>query len=403
MIMRKVLFITNLLPYPLDNGGKIKSYNIISALSKLYEIDLICFANSKSDLKYSDSLKDITNDTKIVVKTIVRSSSKLSFIKEYLKSLFSFLPYSINKFWNKEFENHIVDYLNKNSYDFIYVDHLPMMIYYKLFKSKKIILDQHNVENLIFKRIVDVEKKGIKRFVLNYEYLKLRKFEMFSMNKVSHIISLSEEDKKEFVNLGISPDKLSVLPIHIEVSKKYNVKEITEGKIRLLFLGSMSWYPNQNGLKWFMEEVWNKLDKDIYEIYIVGSNPPNLITNYHNDKNVFVTGYVDNVDKYIELCDISIVPLFIGSGQRVKIIESFAKGIPVISTGIGAEGLIWENGKDLLIANTAQEFIEQLDYIKEQPGILSNISLNAMARYRNNYSSDKLPEKIKHIVREIES
>lgn len=201
--------------------------------------------------------------------------------------------------------------------------------------------------------------------------------------------------------MGVEKEKLSVLPIHLTLNKKYNIKRFDFKKIKILFLGSMSWYPNQSGLKWFMENVWNKLNPDEYELYIVGGNPPSFIKSYNNNTNVFVTGYVDDVDKYIEKCDVSIVPLFIGSGQRVKIIESFGKGIPVISTSIGAEGLVGTSGKDLLIADTKKEFIEQLESIKLNREILIELSTNAMHTFNNYYSSEKLPDKLIPIISQM--
>ncbi|MEH7288440.1 glycosyltransferase [Priestia aryabhattai] len=400
--MKKILFITNLIPYPLDNGGKIKSYNTIVALSKIYNIDLLCFANSQDELKHVDALKDITDNVNVVVKTLVRSSSKSAFIKDYASSLFSAWPYSINKFYDNRFKEHLLTYIKKNTYDFIYVDHLPMMVYNKHFNNIPILLDQHNVESLIFKRFIETESSRVKKILGTYEYAKLKKFEIQSMHESSQIICLSKNDQQEFHEFGVSTEKLSVLPIHIKLNKKYEPKKHEGGKFKLLFLGSMSWYPNQNGLKWFMENVWPKLNHSEYELYIVGSKPPAFIQSYHNGENVFVTGYVDDVDEYIELCDLSIVPLFVGSGQRVKIIESFAKGIPVISTSIGAEGLIWENGKEILIADDSNEFINKLNTIKSNPNMLKDLSVNAMNTFETYYSSDKLPRKIEKIIQRMD-
>lgn len=400
--MKKILFITNLIPYPLDNGGKIKSYNTLVALSKKHNIDLLCFANSHDELKYINSLKDITNNIDVLVKTLVRSSSKSAFIKDYVSSLFTPWPYSIRKFYDKRFKEILINYINNNEYDFIYVDHLPMMVYYKYFEKIPTLLDQHNVESLIFKRFVETETNLFKKILGSFEYRKLKKFEVESISISSQVICLSENDKHEFENLGTPSEKLSVIPIHIKLNKKYEPKSYYGGKFKLLFLGSMSWYPNQNGLKWFMENVWTSLDHSEYQLYIVGNKPPAFIQSYNNGKDVFVTGYVEDVDEYIELCDVSIVPLFVGSGQRVKIIESFAKGIPVLSTSIGAEGLKWEDGKELFIADNAKQFVNILNSIKANPVKVKELSINAMNTFDEYYASDKLPMKIEKVINKID-
>ena len=344
--MKSVLFVTTLLPFPLDNGGKIKTYNTIKALAKNYEVDLISYVNIEEDKKHLSSLEKITTSSQVIQKNLIRSTSFKHFLKDYIKSLFTAYPYSINKFYSKELEEIIIEKLEKRQYEYIYIDHLPMMVYSGIFKQKNVILDQHNVENVIFKRFIETEKNPIKKILGFIEYKKLKK----------------------------------------------------DSKVRLLFLGSMSWYPNQNGIQWFMEEVWNKLNKDYYELYIVGSNPSEDIKRYNNDDNVFVTGYVDDVDEYIEKCDVSIVPLFVGSGQRVKIIESFAKKIPVLSTSIGAEGLIYKNKKDIILADNAMEFIDSLEELRNQPEKLLRISESANMNFQQNYSADYLPDKLKKIM-----
>lgn len=396
--MEKLLFITNLIPYPLDNGGKIKSHNILKALSQNYNIDLICFANDKNDLKYINELRELTDDIQVVEKKLIRDESFSNFAKDYLKSLFTILPYSVNKYYDKRFWDIIEHKLDTNNYSFIYVDHLPMMVYSPLIKEHHIILDQHNVESLIFKRMFRNENNMLKKILGSLEYFKLKKFEIDSMKISNHIICLSSKDQEVFEEYGIQYSKMSILPIHILLNKKYDFKINNYGKLKILFLGSMSWYPNQNGIMWFIENVWSTLNTDLYELYIVGSKPPESIKKYNNDESIFVTGYVESVDDFIEKCDVSIVPLFIGSGQRVKIIESFGKGIPVISTSIGAEGLEYESGKNIIIANTSEEYRGALNDILKNREKLLDISINAQKNFVENYSADILPEKIKYII-----
>lgn len=403
-ILGRVLFITNLLPFPLDNGGKIKTYNTIVALSQHYDIDLLCFVNNIEDKKNISGLNKYVSNCTVIGKTLIRSTSRLSFMKDYLKSLISKRPYNINKFYEKTFNEKCISLLKDNKYDFVYIDHLPMMVYRKNFKELPILLDQHNVESEIFNRMIKSDSNILKKLLGQWEYFKLKKFEYKSMLQASHIVSLSENDKSSFVRFGINQSKISVLPIHIDISYLKNLRQNKLGdKINILFLGSMSWYPNQEGIRWFLENVWPLIDTLKFNLYIVGGNPPKNITDYHNGNNIFVTGYVDNVDEYIEKCDISIVPLFIGSGQRVKIIESFGKNIPVLSTTIGAEGLIYNDGEDILIANEKEEFAEKLIQLKTKPEILNIIARNGRENFESNYSSKLLSTKLITIINKMMS
>ncbi|PFZ77569.1 hypothetical protein COL82_13860 [Bacillus toyonensis] len=397
----KILFITNLLPYPLDNGGKIKTFNTIEALSKKFDIDVICYISNEKDRENIAGLQGIVNDVQVVCKNLIRSVSFKDFFIDYMKSLMTKYPYNVNKFRHSGFEDLILNKLSNNEYYAIYVDHLQMMVYYDLFNYKNIILDQHNVESLIFKRLIQSENSVFKKVLGAIEYKKLRKFEIGMLHKAGQVICLSEEDQKEFIQLGINKDKVNILPIHLKSSYCKKNANLNIEKVKLLFLGSMSWYPNQNGIKWFLENVWNRLDKEYYELYIVGSNPPETIKQYHNGKDVHVTGYVEDVNEYIDKCDISIVPLFIGSGQRVKIIESFAKGIPVISTSIGAEGLIYIDGEDIIIADTIEDFIARLGDVRSNKIKLDRLTLNAHKNFKSNYSAEFLPAKLQKIIEKL--
>ncbi|MBE7097071.1 glycosyltransferase [Bacillus cereus] len=394
----KILFITNLLPYPLDNGGKIKTFNTIESLSEKFDIDVICYISDEEDRRNIAGLGGIANDVQVVCKNLIRSVSFKDFFIDYMKSLMTKYPYNVNKFRHPDFERLISNKLSNNKYYAIYVDHLQMMVYYDLFNHENTILDQHNVESLIFKRLIQSENSVVKKALGAIEYKKLRKFEIGMLHKAGQVICLSEEDQKEFMQLGINKDKINILPIHLKSSYCKNNKSLSGEKFKLLFLGSMSWYPNQNGIKWFLENVWVSLDKRYYELYIVGSNPPETIKQYHNGENVHVTGYVEDINEYIEKCDISIVPLFIGSGQRVKIIESFAKGIPVISTSIGAEGLIYTNGEDIIIADTIEDFINRLEDVRSNRGQLDALTFNAHENFKSNYSAEFLPAKLQKII-----
>ncbi|MFT8929772.1 MAG: glycosyltransferase [Sporolactobacillus sp.] len=402
--MKKILFLTTLLPYPLDNGGKVKTYNTLKALSEIYCIDFLCFVNDESDLHYIKAIEPLVQHSNVYIKKVIKSTSAIHFMYDYMKSLFTVFPYSISKFQNSKMRRTVGSRVKNENYAFIYVDHLPMMVYHKCLKNKKVVLDEHNVESLIFKRMIDESHNLLKKCLGFFEYKKLRYFEKLSLQRSERILCLSAVDRKMLLELDSSLfSKIEVLPIHLTIKAHAIKQEVknAKDKFKLLFLGSMSWYPNQQGISWFMENVWTELDKDKFELYIVGAHPPENIKKYANGKDVFVTGYVDSVDRYIDTCDLSIVPLFIGSGQRVKIIECFAKGIPVMSTSVGCEGIVCSDGRDIIIADTVKEFIQGLQNILLTKCQLVELVSNGQKTFEANYSSKHLAEKMDCLLKKI--
>ncbi len=148
-----------------------------------------------------------------------------------------------------------------------------------------------------------------------------------------------------------------------------------------------------------MREVVPLLDeRDFqYTLYIVGKNPSRELEELIGlHENIILTGYVDSVDEYYDKCHCMIVPLFIGSGQRVKIIEAFSKGMPVISTSIGAEGLHYSHGDNILIADNADEFVRNIVAISEEQR--KRISVMGRQTYEEHYSPRAVQAKIVEVI-----
>jgi polysaccharide biosynthesis protein PslH len=396
----KILFITNLLPYPLDNGGKIKTFHTIQALSKNNDVDLVTFVNSSSEKKNRNFLNGICNNVEVIEKIVIMKSSKLVFVSSFIKSLFSKYPYVVSKFYSTKMSKKIRELQNQKNYDLIYVDHLQMMIYKKELKSP-IILDQHNVESKIIERLAQNQKSIIKKIIGHLEYKKLFVFEKKALSHSTKTIALSSTDRNELIKINENASDIEIVPICIPQNFLKNTIHQSSGTpLKLLFVGTLTWYPNYQGLKWFIENVFLKLDMNKYELFVVGGNPPEDLTK-HDSPNIHFTGYVDSIDEYIEKCDINIVPLFVGSGLRVKIIEAFAKGIPNISTTIGAEGLAIEKDKNIFIEDTAKGFMDLLCNLYENRQELSFIANNGLNTYKKNYSLKTLEEKLNKITKSI--
>ena len=169
--------------------------------------------------------------------------------------------------------------------------------------------------------------------------------------------------------------------------------------LNILFIGTLTWEPNNKGMQWFLREVVPLLDASgfQYSLYIVGKNPSRELKELIGvHDNIFLTGYVDSIDEYYDKCHCMVVPLFIGSGQRVKIIEAFSKGMPVASTSIGAEGLRYSHGDNILIADNADEFVHNIVAISEEQR--KKISVMGRQTYEEHYSPGAVQAKILGVI-----
>lgn len=388
----KILLLTNLIPYPLDNGGKIKSFNMLKMLSLMHKIDLFSFYEEDKDIENIEPLKALCNNI-VVFKKPLTTSTNMNYMKKIaVKTLFSALPMVAYKFKDEHMYNALEDAIKNNKYDIIYVDHLQLAVYHHIFEKYNLpfYLDQHNCESQIIKRQVDKEQSFAKKIFLGYEYKKLKRFEEKILQKAEKVVVLSEEDKKVMTkNLEINLDKFIIIPIPVESSYKKEIKYNIKEEINLLFLGTLSWYPNAHGLEWYIDKVIPLLEeKDVkYKFYIVGKAPgESIISKCASNPNIIITGYVDDINEYVEKCDVMVVPIFIGSGMRVKILEALGKCIPVISTAIGAEGIDVVEGQDILVANNEKEFFNCIIKVKGDNELYTELQRNGLILYEEKYS-----------------
>lgn len=388
----RILFLTNLLPYPLDNGGKIKTFSTLKALSIMgNSVDLLCFSeNSENDSGNVQKLKNICNDVQFIEHKLTTKSNIKYMMAVAFKSLFSKYPFGIYKYESKQMRDVIAKKIKENDYDIIYFDHLQMYKYFNSFdrKNVKFVLDQHNSESEIVYRTYQNSNNFLKKIFLNIEYNKIRKFEKKALSDVDKIYALSENDVESMKRLNVNLRNFSVIPIGVIDNGIINKKEDKNKKLTLMFIGTLTWNPNNQGILWFVRNVIPKLNESgiEYDLYIVGKNPSEELKELcESYNNIFVAGYVDDVDEMYVKSDVMVVPLFVGSGQRVKIIESFSKGIPVISTSIGAEGLDCITDYNVVIADTDIEFVDSLRKMSDET-FRKKIASNARKTFEEKYS-----------------
>ena len=288
-------------------------------------------------------------------------------------------------------------------YSCIYYDHLPMFVYYplckKLWPKAKHILDEHNCEATIMRRNAESASNPLKKIFMSFESRKVERFESKSLLAADSTIVLSNEDYQTLRETAGKDFKHYIIPIGV-IDKGIKKETNTGEAINILFVGTLTWEPNNQGLVWFLDNVLPLVENEgiKYHLYIVGKNPSaEVVEKTKGNNDITITGYVESVDEYYDKCDCTIVPLFIGSGQRVKLIEAFSKGIPAISTSIGAEGLTYEKEKSILIADTADEFLHCLLSIKS-PNIKKLLSKESRKVYDEYYSIEVNEKKILKVV-----
>jgi len=384
---KKILFLTHLYPLPPNDGGKIVTFNTLKELVNFgHEIVLFSF--------YSKEKDDIENNH------FNFKIEKYLFPVEYnnsysgiIKNFFSNYPYNMEKYINIDMEKKILKYLDEEEVDLIYIDHLHMSYYgekiKEKFPQKTLVLRQHNVESQIMKRASENSGNLIMKVFLKYQYRKLYKYEKNTVKFYDECFMITQEDLDLLKSMN-KYARLSVLPAGVDLEKYKPINKKLVNRPTITFLGSMSWLPNIDGVTWFSEEILPDLIQEIPNLifYIVGKNPPESIkkiqTKYPN--NVIVTGFVDDERPYIASSDVFIVPLRIGGGMRIKILNALAMKKVIVSTKIGAEGIALSENS-IFIANESDQFGETIKRILTNPKLSKIYEENGYQDVISKYSS----------------
>lgn len=394
-----VLHVMPYLPFP-TSGGPVRDYNIIRNLSLMgIESQLVC-----NHVNLKENTKDIHGLEKALgVKIHPLEIPDLSMEQKVRSVLFKKMYPPIVRFDCNKNRTFISSILESKNFDIIHAQHsveaAPTLKAAQLtnFEGLKL-LTIHNVDHLNFIRQIDLQKSPFKKFACKRVSLSYKEYELNIIKKFDHIFVVSEKDKQIYISEGIPKSKIDVIPNGVDCST-YNPKVLSQDVIlmhpSILFMGKLSYLPNGSGIKDYLEYVHPLVKKEIPKIklYIVGKDCPEWLRAYaRDDSSVEIVGFVDDVRQYILEADVCIAPLTAGSGTRLKILEYMAMGKPVVSTSIGAEGLNFNDGKDILIADEWNTFAEKIFLLFNDEKFAKLLGYRARTLVENNYDWKKIVE-----------
>lgn len=386
--MKTCLFITTQFPYPLDNGGKIGAYNGLSVLSADYDVTVLSFSEEieyvKEGIQYfSDKLSNVYFEKPIEHRIHIRKKP-MALLKVITKGYLYSKPYVTVKFFNKYMFEAIDAQFKEKSFDLVFIDYLNMGIYQEYIQKKysdkygKIILKDHNIEYEIVKQAAD-NSSGWKRVFLNKEWKLTKKYEESCIGSADKVFSVCDENTrymKKYNQLSFT-----MLPTFemIPSRKQLNTHNI-------LYMGNLSWGANLDGLKWFVNHVMPIVLRKVNDVKltVVGSGPnKNVFSDY---EYVDYKGYVKDISHIYDNHSVFIVPLFEGSGIRIKILEAFNNEIAVVSTSLGCRTIGVKNNEQIMIADDINDFADKVITLLINTKEKEKIVINAKSFLQKQYS-----------------
>lgn len=360
----KILLLCKKFPYPLKDGESIAIHNLSQALTAQGCQVSILAMNTKKHFFKGDQIPEAMSHYHQVDTVEIDNRIKAT---AAFKNLFSSESYHISRFVSADFTNKLEKILQQNSFDVVQLETLYLAPYIpsiRKYSDAIVSMRAHNVEHEIWERISSHTTNIMKRWYLRHLTEKLKRFEVTSLNLYDLIIPITQRDLNRFQKMGC---KTKAIVTPIGVSPKIHSPQKgpqSYSKKSISFIGSLDWMPNIEGLDWFIKKVWPGIQNaypDI-ELHIAGRNTPQHLIDL-NLPNVFVHGEVPESAPFIDAHPMMVVPLLSGSGMRAKILEGMALGKIVLTTTIGLEGISATNKKEVIVANTPDQFVDSLKYI----------------------------------------
>ncbi|WP_416768589.1 glycosyltransferase [Sulfurimonas sp. ST-25] len=390
----KILFLTPQLPYPPNSGGTIKSYKLIKYLSREYDTSAVILLKNNDEEHVDDFRKDVRLSSCHTME-IDKKRNTLN----YLKSLFLRVPLNIYRNRSTEMMEKVQKIIN--DFDVIIVDHYLMFQYIPDYVASRVILHQHNAEYVMWERFAELSENSMKSRLLFMEARRIKKYEVNICKKADAILA-APNDIDILSKLGIDRNKFYIT---YHLGNEESVGEIPydfyEREDSLLYVGTLSWEANIEGLVWFIENTWDTLKARIpdLKLYIVGKNPDERISNAANSRDGIVfTGFVKDLTDYYSKCKIFIAPLRFGSGMKVKVVSAMGQGLPVVTTTVGAEGLDVEHMKHLAICDTADQMVDSIITLLTDARISTKMSKLAKEQIDGKYNWNVVYSNLKHAI-----
>lgn len=267
--------------------------------------------------------------------------------------------YHFQRFTDGEFMHSLSYFLANNQYDAILLDGLYAAPYLDLIRRMShapVILRTHNVEHEIWLRYAEELKNPLKRWYFRLQVERLAREEKDIATQMDGIIPISRLDEMFFRQHNLRA-RIATIPFALDLEKYPASSTANQSTPTVAHIGAMDWLPNQEGIKWFLQEVWPLVTKEVpaARFYLAGRNMPHWMEQY-SKPGVHLAGEVDNAIEFMEQHSIIVVPLFSGSGLRIKILEAMALGKPVVATTLAAEAIGAEYGKEIWLADEAPAF-----------------------------------------------
>ncbi len=395
----RVVVVDEELPYPPTSGKRIRSLNLILRLARRHRITYVCHRNADAnEARQAVCFFQDHDITPLVVDRTVPAKSGPAFYARLAANLLSALPYSVASHKSPALVQAIQSYAATHPVDLWQCEWTPYAESLRGLTGIRWLVMAHNVESLIWQRYHETEAKRLKRWYIRQQWRKFQCFERWAFSEATRTVAVSAEDASR-IESQFGARQVHVVDNGVDTAYFQPVAGDRE-PLRILFLGSLDWRPNRDAVALLLEHIFPavRAQEPFAQLSIVGRNPPDSFRRQIAAlPGVQLHANVADVRPFLNGSAVMAVPLRIGGGSRLKILEALACGLPVVSTRVGAEGLCLDPGRHLTVVDGVENMAEALVQCLQAPAAARTMAECGQHRVRERYDWDALADKLERI------
>lgn len=389
------------MPYPPHGGVLQRGYNIIREISKYNRVHLLSFIHPdvlKAKQEVQDAIVELGKFCeRVEFFPLWVKESRMNKYAGLLTGLFSSRPFSVLAHRSKQMESRIDWLLKNDQFDLIHYDTIALSRFNRNCIIIPKVMTHHNIESNLMQRRAQVEKNTLAKYYLYRQAKRLRDYEEAETGKFAVNIVMSEKDGEELKKFNPNVD---IEVVSNGVDTTYFTPGNGEETRSVIYTGGMNMFANKDAVLYFLNEIWPiiKAKEPDVKFYAIGQDPPpELIRISDSDRSIIVPGYVNDIRPFVSKAAVYVVPLRVGGGTRLKILDAMAMGKAIVSTSIGCEGLEVSNLENILIVDNPSDFAEKtLDLLRNRRK-RNELGIAARRLVESKYSWEKIGSTLQHV------
>ena len=381
----RLLFLTPEFPHPAESGATIKTASVLAYLRRRHEVHLLCFRRrplSDEQARWATAVGGVETVP------LNRGRTPLNLLRSYIAGL----PLSVERNRSRRMTDLASERLRGGEYDALFVDSWLMAQYLPSGFASLALLHEHNAEHLLWKRQAEREGNPLLRALLRLEQRRVRNYEGAILHRFAAVFAVSEADRQALIGLGAEPERLRLLPNLPEPALlERPALSFAATEPLLLYFGTLSWSPNVEGLEYLLRSVFPLVRERMPEVRLViaGKGAPSRLRRLaRRTAGVEFLGAVEDAEPLFRRARLFVEASRSGGGTRLKLLNALARGLPVVASAEGAEGLEVVAGEQLLVATDPQSMAEAVGRLMADDGLWRALSEDGRALIRRRYVAD---------------